>query len=858
MASPAGSPNTSGNYEAQAVFKPPNAGPSPGSNPRPPFHLPSAYPAPPLLYPTPPLPGAFSYPPATPPFHHHPFLHYPQEPLHRPPAIYSPAAASPQLTNPNPTPNPSPSPNSNPGARLMALLNPPAHLESAVSMPLPSSSPSDFLSPSGTATAILHPVPSAPPAALVQPTPVRMPSNKLPRGRLLGSGERVVYDVDSRLPGESQPPQLEVTPITKYISDPGLVLGRQIAVNRNYICYGLKLGAIRVLNINTALRSLLKGHSQVKIWDDRKVAPLAVFKPHDGHPVNSVAFMTSPHCPDHINLITAGPLSREVKIWASAGEEGWVLPTDSESWRCTQTLDLRSSLESHTEEAFFNQIVVLPQASLIVIANAKKNAIYAVHVDYGPYPSSTRMDYIADFTVAMPILSLTGTHDCLPDGEQLVQVYCVQTQAIQQYALDLLQCLPPPTTSAGLERDHLSRVVEIRGMEGLAVPEPSCGLSVNDFSTENISPKSHLTDSSINGAPAASHAVTEVSTVGTSTLELSESSFEVQPSAPPAPCADVDALHVTPVSVPFNMDFAGTLPDLKSPEKSEDAPSNGGCEIDQSISECSVDRRVDSFIDSALDVPMTEGSTLKDESKAGQNGHSMLSNPRLMFKLGGNLTHLVTPSEILSGAISSSESSHANKRSIKEVKAQDMTTCDDIESAEVEVKVVAEDKPGLQEFDSQKVPEDFGAEDKEISLQTSIADFSMENECSTIKGTPEETRPGEDNAISQSKKHLPSTFEAKIRDDVKNTTEEVTGSAVMAASQSPLAANGKKQIEKSSPRFSPSSPSSSPFNYTESFNEPGSSTGVPPADAAFSEIPALQETVNQVKVLFCYKMFFLI
>ncbi|XP_064982072.1 enhancer of mRNA-decapping protein 4-like isoform X1 [Musa acuminata AAA Group] len=988
MASPAGSPNTSGNYEAQAVFKPPNAGPSPGSNPRPPFHLPSAYPAPPSSYPTPPLPGAFSYPPATPPFHHHPFLHYAQEPLHRPPAIYSPTAASPQLTNPNPTPNPSPSPNSNPGARLMALLNPPAHLESPVSMPLPSSTPSDFLSPSATATAILHPVPSAPPAALVRPTPVRMPSNKLPRGRLLGSGERVVYDVDLRLPGELQPPQLEVTPITKYISDPGLVLGRQIAVNRNYICYGLKLGAIRVLNINTALRSLLKGHSQrvtdmaffaedvhflasasidgrifvwkineapdeenkpqitgkiimaiqivgqgeshhpricwhshkqeilfvgvgnwvlkidinkvgrgkeflaeeplkchveklidgvqitgkhdgevtdlsisqwmitrlvsaskdgtVMIWDDRKVVPLAMFKPHDGHPVNSVAFMTSPHCPDHINLITAGPLSREVKIWASAGEEGWLLPTDSESWRCTQTLDLRSSLESRTEEAFFNQIVVLPQPSLIVIANAKKNAIYAVHVDYGPYPSSTRMDYIADFTVAMPILSLTGTHDCLPDGEQVVQVYCVQTQAIQQYALDLIQCLPPPTASAGLERDHLSHVVETRGMEGLAVPEPSCGLSVNDFSTENTSPKTHLTNSSIDRAPAASQAVTKVSTVGTSTLELSESSFEVQPSAPPAPSVDVDALHVTPVPPALSADFAGTLPDLKSPEKSEDAPSIGGCEMDQSISEYSVDRRVDSFIESALDVPMTEGSTLKDESKAGQNDLSMLSNPRLMFKLGGNSTHLVTPAEILSGAISSSESSHANKRSIKEVKAQDMTTCDDIECAELEVKVVGEDKPGLQEFDSQKVPEDFAAEDKEISPQISIADFRMENECSTVKGTLEETRPGEDNAISQSKKHLPSTFEAKIQDGVKNTTEEVTGSAVMAASQSPLAASGKKQIEKTSQRFSPSSPSSSPFNSTESFNEPGSSTGAPLANAAFSEIPALQETVNQI------------
>lgn len=44
-------------------------------------------------------------------------------------------------------------------------------------------------------------------------------------------GDNVVYDIDVRLPVQVQP-QLEVTPITKYASDPGLVLGRQIAMNK--------------------------------------------------------------------------------------------------------------------------------------------------------------------------------------------------------------------------------------------------------------------------------------------------------------------------------------------------------------------------------------------------------------------------------------------------------------------------------------------------------------------------------------------------------------------------------------------------------------------------------------------------
>ncbi|XBH99177.1 hypothetical protein VPH35_128575 [Triticum aestivum] len=210
----------------------------------------------------------------------------------------------------------------------------------------------------------------------------------------------------------------------------------------------------------------------VKIWDDRRTVPLSVMKPHDGKAVYSVSFLTAPEQPNHINLVTAGPLNREVKIWASSDKEGWLLPSESETWRCTQTLELVSSLENRFEEAFFNQVAVLPQASLILLANAKKNAIYAIHVEYGPDPASTRLDYIADFTVAMPILSLTGTHESQPDGEHVVQVYCVQTMAIQQYGLELSLCLPPTADNAGLGRDLAISHVYERPLEVASV-EPS-------------------------------------------------------------------------------------------------------------------------------------------------------------------------------------------------------------------------------------------------------------------------------------------------------------------------------------------------------------------------------------------------
>lgn len=182
--------------------------------------------------------------------HHHPQMHAPQRPIFQP----SPSSSS------SPISPSSPNPNTTSGARLMAMLNPPSNQESmTMTMYSPSSSTSAV---SEFSVSAANPAGSSPVnMASPQSTPTRMMSSKVPKGRHL-KGEHVVYDIDVKLPGEMQP-QLEVTPITKYASDPGLVLGRQIAVNRSYICYGLKLGAIRVLNINTALRYLLRGHTQV-------------------------------------------------------------------------------------------------------------------------------------------------------------------------------------------------------------------------------------------------------------------------------------------------------------------------------------------------------------------------------------------------------------------------------------------------------------------------------------------------------------------------------------------------------------------------------------------------------------------
>lgn len=106
-------------------------------------------------------------------------------------------------------------------------------------------------------------IPSAPPMSLAPNSASRRSNNStLPQGRHL-KGEHIVYDIDVRLPGESQP-QLAVSPITMYTSDPTPLAGRQIAVNKSYICYGLRANRnIRILNIHTGSKCLLFGHSEV-------------------------------------------------------------------------------------------------------------------------------------------------------------------------------------------------------------------------------------------------------------------------------------------------------------------------------------------------------------------------------------------------------------------------------------------------------------------------------------------------------------------------------------------------------------------------------------------------------------------
>ncbi|XP_038905660.1 enhancer of mRNA-decapping protein 4 isoform X2 [Benincasa hispida] len=581
----------------------------------------------------------------------------------------------------------------------------------------------------------------------------------------------------------------------------------------------------------------------IKIWEDRKASPLLVLRPHDGQPVNAATFLTAPNRPDHIILITAGPLNREVKIWSSASEEGWLLPSDAESWKCTQTLELKSSAESQVEEAFFNQIVALSQAGLLLLANAKKNAIYAIHLDYGLNPASTRMDYIAEFTVTMPILSFTGTSEILDRLTHIVQVYCVQTQAIQQYALDLSQCLPPPLDNVGLEKADSNVSQDSAGVEGLAALFPS-GSKPTDIPFTSSTPRGSLL---VNGSDSASAERYPASTMSQDAASVANTESKPATLSPVASNTDI----VSPASPPLPLSprLSRNLSGFRSPVVAFDpitAVSDHAAE--RRGNDYPVNRQMDAIHPNLSEVSSLDDESRNSEEKISREDLSNVLNPPIVFK---HPTHLITPSEILMAVSSSDTTNIIEGKSEGETNIQDLVVNNDVEDTELEVKEVGEMKsPQNGEYGSRGEPQNLSLENKEKYFCSQASDLGMEvaRECSALSS---ETYVIEEAPQVDATNIMDSEVDSQAgegdRTLAKDVSEKVSESSISTTPQIPTpSTKGKKNKGKNSQLSGLVSPSPSAFNSNESSTEPCGSSSLPPPEAAFPPLLAIQDTLNQI------------
>ncbi|KAF5728499.1 enhancer of mRNA-decapping protein 4 [Tripterygium wilfordii] len=906
-----------------------------------------------LYKPSQPQPDMSYPPPQQYPFH---FPNYPQNPH-----LQNHHNNIPQRSLSYPTPPLQPSPNSG-GAHIMALLRTPSSSSNPEST-VPSTAPvMEF------------------PAGLVGPP--RMPSSKVPRGRRLAGDTAVVeYDVDVRMPGEAQP-QLEVTPITKYGSDPQLFVGRQIAVNKVYICYGLKQGNVRVLNSNNASRALFRGHGQrvtdmaffaedvhllasvsidgrvnvwkiseepeegdepveitgniviavqivgegdvvhprvcwhchkqevlvvgigkcilridttkfgkgevysaeaplqcpveklidgiqivgkhdgevtdlsicqwmitrlvsasmdgtIKIWEDRKAQPLAVLRPYDGQPVYSASFLTASDRPDHIILITGGPLNRELKIWSLTTEEGWLLPGDADSWKCTQTLALKSSAATQVEDAFFNQVASMSHVGLLLLANAKKKAIYVIHLEYGPNPAATRMDYIAEFTVTMPVLSFTGICDMLPRGICVPQIYCFQTQAIQQYTLDLYQCLPPPLENVCLEMSRSNISQDASNCEELTAFDPYES-KTSEVPVIASAPKPIAQVGSSESGISVRYPPTSDSVEATSLPEIMTSNLESKSVslAPAIGNTDIGGIRSSPL--PSSPRLSRKLSGFRMPLNSLEAgvpPSDLAAK--QPSTTYSGDQQNDNTPPKLYEMPSFNNDSAKDESKGTQADNTNL----LAFR---HPTHLITPSEILMAASSSDVTSLIEGKSEVDANTQDVAVNSDGGNAEVEVKVVGETSSCNDEFGPHGEPCSRVSENKEKFFCSQASDLGIEvarqssaiSEYNLVEEEPQQVDSVESEILTQL-----SRADDEIHDSMKDMSVKFSESVVSTAvRQSPSpSSKGKKQKGRNSQASGALSPSV--LNSADSSNGPAGSSNPISVEAA---LPQVQEKLSQL------------
>lgn len=524
------------------------------------------------------------------------------------------------------------------------------------------------------------------------------------------------------------------------------------------------------------------------------------------------------------------------------------MPSNDELWKCTQTLDLRSSSELHVQDAFFNQVLVLPQAGLLLLANAKKNAIYAVHLEYGPNPTSTRMDYLAEFTVTMPILSFTGVSDISPYGEQVIQVYCVQTQAIQQYALDLFLCIPPLLEKVGLEKSDPDVSCDVMNVEGPTAADAS-RVKPTEFPSAVSAPKITERTSSpdvteIIRFPISSASVEMITPQAVTSLDEDSRTINM---APPTSQSDIHVVASAP-PLPLSPRLSRKLSGFGSPSGGSDSglPFNNHTGSEQ-VMNSPVDRQMESVPAQMSDVPSSKDESRNDEKRVSQDNASSLLNSPVVFR---HPTHLITPSEILR-AVSSTETSFLGGKSEEEANTQDVVVNSEAGNSQEEIKVVADTGFTQEdEFSPDERTQDFVSENRERIFSSQISDLGMEmaRECRDLSESLAEANPVAGSRLVGPPGQSPSADVEEIHDSSKYVREKVSEPGMAATVLPGPMSNvkSKKQKGRNFQTSGPSSSSPSASNSTDSYNEAVASSSLPSMEAAFPHIVAMQEKLNQV------------
>ncbi|PWZ27408.1 hypothetical protein Zm00014a_012455 [Zea mays] len=379
---------------------------------------------------------------------------------------------------------------------------------------------------------------------------------------------------------------------------------------------------------------------------------------------------------------------------------------------------------------------------------------------------------------------------------------------------------------------------------------------VSDVSSQDL--KVHLqatisVELSSNGTPDSS-IVSSVSETADKPTEPKESSaveevlVTASNEAGKEPAADTEAVlalsekTIAEVAAAAGVAQASTTTSLKCYEEGrcflgrDTGLTPGARGIDQSTFDYTTNRNVERDVLKRQDTPMPIRKDIlgKDEPRDGHSDVPMLPNPRLMFQVGGNATHLVTPSEIISGTLSSSENNDASKSDGG--KSQDVSSRSS-QVPEVEPKHIDESKQdqnlGLEAVkETQIVCENM---EKTRSSLDQTVEMISERSVTTDKYSVEESQSSSDRSTSD---------QTGISENVlKKFVEMPENIDYSSASREQSSSFTKEKVLHPQTSGQPSPPVSA-FNSTES-HEPLSSTYLPVTVSSYPEVGATQGMLQQ-------------
>ncbi|KAG6617240.1 Enhancer of mRNA-decapping protein [Phytophthora cinnamomi] len=170
------------------------------------------------------------------------------------------------------------------------------------------------------------------------------------------------------------------------------------------------------------------------------------FEPFRGEQVNSLHFYGGNFL-NQPGLLIGGEANTRLSLWNAA-------LTENSAPVCFQTVKIRD--EPQEESELIHETIFDPTTQFLFVADRSKPLVYAFHLA----PSTDartprRFDNVTEFALAYPVLSMgllnrTGQSQSARDGSDFagglnfsMQLYCLQTQAIQRYHVAASECFIP-------------------------------------------------------------------------------------------------------------------------------------------------------------------------------------------------------------------------------------------------------------------------------------------------------------------------------------------------------------------------------------------------------------------------------